>query len=214
MKSFPSFFQKKQWFSTSSFIICSFILIFPFLLVTFHFILKKQEIGNLKERIDSLKVLVKKKESFIKKEESILKQIHNSKSGYIQDSLESMNFLALERQKWQIFSETIEPSLPIKERVSFLEQGKNKLKFTTTEVSKNKLFQETEEKQQTPVEMSEEDLKILLCYVEGTRIHPHIPKQESPQLLLKYFELQKKSFMGIKDKTYSIQMELIKREGL
>lgn len=214
MKSLSSFFYKKEWLSTSSLILYSFILILPFFFILLHFFFKEQEIESLKERATTLKVRMQKKESFIRKEEEILKQIHHSKPGYIEEALESMTFLAVERQKWQIFSEKIEPSLPIKERVSFLEQGSNRLKFIVGEVCKNKLFQETEEKQQMPVEMSEEDLKTLLCYVEGTRIHPHVPKENAPQILLKSFDLQKKSLTGIKEKTYSIQMELIKRESL
>ena len=150
----------------------------------------------------------------MKTEEKILSQIGRSKSGYLKEVLESMVFLGTERQKWQLFSQQIEPSHPMKQRVSFLEQGHNKLEFVQTDVRKNELFEETEENQKNAVELSDEDLKTLLCYIEGAQIHPYSPKEGAPQILLKSFELEKKNIPGITDKTYHIQMQLIKREAL
>jgi hypothetical protein len=157
---------------------------------------------------------VEKKEILKKREEKILSQITNSHTKYLENVLGSLVFLASERKKWQLFSEQMEPTHPIRERVSFLQSQNNTLKFIQTEKRKNSLFQETEEKQQHPVEMSEEDLKSLLCYLEGAQIHPYAPKEGAPQILIKSFELEKKNIVGTAEKTYEIQTQLIKREAL
>jgi hypothetical protein len=98
--------------------------------------------------------------------------------------------------------------------VSFLQSGNNNLQFLQIEKRKTAFFQETEEKQQYPVEMSEEDLKGLLCYLEGSPIHPYQPHEGAPQILIKSFQLEKKNIVGTPEKTYQIQTQLIKREAL
>jgi hypothetical protein len=212
MPSISSFFQQKKWLCTSWIFTGSFFLLLPLFFILFHFSFKQTSLRELEQRVELLKQKTAQKESKMKQEEKVLNQISQSKSGYIQEVLESMAFLAVERQKWQLFAEKIEPSKPMKERVSFLERGDNRLKFIQGETLRNELFQETEETQETPIEMSEEDLKTLLCYVEGTRIHPYTPQESAPQLVIKSFELEKKVIPEIKEKTYRLQMQLIKRE--
>ena len=189
-------------------------MILPFFISLFYFIFIQSELENLTTRIALLEKRSERKEAQMKHEEKLLHQITHSHLRYLEDILGSMVFLATERQKWQLFSKQIEPSHPMKERVSFLEKNSNKLEFVQSEVRKNALFQETEEKQKNPVEMNEEDLKTLLCYIEGAQIHPNSPKEGAPQLLFKSFELEKKTVPGIMEKTYLIQMQLIKREAL
>ncbi len=213
LKKLPSRFLEKHLFSSSSFFIASFILTIPFIIAVIYYLFEYNELKHLNNRIISLQKIAINKEAQLKSEEKVLHQINHSRSGYLQTALESMVFLGSERQKWQFFSEQIEPSHPMKERVSFLEHGNNKLQFIQSDIRKNTFFQETEEKQKNAVEVSEEDLKTLLCYIEGSKIHPHLPKEGAPQIILKSFELEKKTLLGIVDKTYHIQMQLIKREA-
>ncbi len=215
-----SFFKKslslsleKHLISPSSFFIASILLTIPFIITIIHFSLENSELKKINNRIQYIQKKSKTKESQLKIEEKILHQISLSSQNYLKDSLESMVFLGSERQKWQLFSEQLEPSYPMKERVSFLEHGNNKLQFIQTDLRKNKFFQETEEKQKNAVEISEDDLKTLLCYIEGLQIYPYLPKEKAPQILIKSFELEKKTILGISDKTYHIQMQLIKREA-
>ncbi len=191
-----------------------FLLILPFLISSVCFFFEQKKLHELHERISLIQAKQMRKEFQIKTEEKILNQIGKSKSGYLKEVLESMVFLGSERQKWQLFSQQMEHSHPMKQRVSFLEQGTNKLEFVQTDVRKNELFQETEENQKNAVELSDEDLKTLLCYIEGAQIHPYTPKERAPQILLRSFELEKKNIPGISDKTYHIKMQLIKREAL
>jgi hypothetical protein len=214
LKKIPTDFFEKRLFSPFSFLIASFIITIPLIISIIHFSIEYKQLKNLNKRIISLQKKSIDKEAQVKSEEQLLHQIKNSHSKYLETALESMVFLGSERQKWQLFSEQIEPSHPMKERVSFLEHGNNKLQFIQSEIRKSKLFQETEEKQKNPIEISEEDLKTLLCYIEGSKIHPHLPKKGAPQILLKSFELEKKTILGIADKTYHVQMQLIKREAL
>jgi hypothetical protein len=194
--------------------VLSLSLFLPFLLISLDFFFYQKTVSPLKNRIEFLQDKVQRKEFLKKREEKILRQITHSQSNYLENVLGSLVLLASERQKWQLFSEQMEPSHPMKERVSFLQSGSNTLQFVQTEKRKNALFQETEEKQQHPVEMGEEDLKSLLCYLEGSKIHPYNPKEGAPQILIKSFLLEKKNIFGTAEKTYQVQTQLIKREAL
>lgn len=214
LKYISPLFSEKTLLSSSIFAIMSSFLLLPFLFVLIHFFFYQSTVSPLKGQMAYLQEKVEKKEILKKREEKILSQITNSHTKYLENVLGSLVFLASERKKWQLFSEQMEPTHPIRERVSFLQSQNNTLKFIQTEKRKNSLFQETEEKQQHPVEMSEEDLKSLLCYLEGAQIHPYAPKEGAPQILIKSFELEKKNIVGTAEKTYEIQTQLIKREAL
>lgn len=209
-----SLFSEKNVFSSNALYACIALVLIPFILILTLFFFNYCEIEELKERVSLIQKKSQSKEAQIKHEEKILAQIQSSHSKYVEETLSSLAFLSTERQKWKVFSEQIEPSHPMKERVAFLDQGNNRLQFTQIEVRKNDLFQEIEEKQKNPIEASEEDLKNLLCFIEGSPIHPHIPKEGAPQILLKSFEIEKKQISGMTDKTYQIQMQFIKREAL
>lgn len=192
--------------------LCGLITV-PFFLFVAHFFLQLRDLKEVNGRIQSLQRNALHKEAQLKKDEKVLEQIKHANHNYLQKTLESMVFLGSERQKWQAFSQQMEPGHPMKEKVSFLYQGNNKLQFVQTDLRKSKFFQETEENQTQPVEMSEEDLKELLCFIEGAQIHPHHPKEDAPQMILKTFELEKHTFLSEADKTFNVKMQLIKREA-
>lgn len=214
MKYFSPIFLEKILLSTSAFMILSALMLLPFLFVVLHFFFYQQAINPIRNHIEFLQDKVQRQESLKMKEEKLLQQITHSRSNYLEDVLGSLVLLGSERQKWQLFSEQMEPSNPMKDRVSFLQSGNNRLQFVQLEKRKNSLFLETEEKQQYPVEMNEEDLKNLLCYLEGSQIHPYVPQSGAPQILIKSFELEKKNITETAEKTYQIQTQLIKREAI
>ncbi|MBX9922760.1 MAG: hypothetical protein K2Y01_01490 [Rhabdochlamydiaceae bacterium] len=214
LKYLSPLFYEKSLLSSSAFAMISSLLLLPFLFVLLHFFFYQRTVSPLKAHIEFLQEKVQRKEALKKKEEKVLSQILRSHSNYLEKVLGSLVLLASERQKWQLFSEQMETSHPMKERVTFLQSGGNSLQFVQIEKHKNALFQETEEKQQNPVEMCEEDLKSLLCYLEGSQIHPYVPQEGAPQILIKSFELEKKNIPGTAEKTYQIQTQLIKREAL
>lgn len=214
LKYISPLFSERTLISSSVFAFISSLLLVPFLFVLGHFFFYQRTVSPLKDHMEFLQEKVQRKEFLKKKEEKILNQITHSNSNYLENVLGSLVLLASERQKWMLFSEQMEPSHPMRERVSFLQSGNNSLQFVQTEKRKNALFQETEEKQQHPVEMSEEDLKSLLCHLEGSQIHPHVPREGAPQILIKSFELEKKNIAGTSEKTYQVQTQLIKREAL
>ena len=192
----------------------SLLLLLPFFFSFFIFTHQNEKIKAFEERVLFVQKQTLKKEAQIKKEEKILSQIAHSTPSYLEDCLHSMSFLATERQKWKIFISQVEPSQSMKERSIFLENGANRLEFIEGETQKNGIFVEQEVKQKSPVEINEEDLKSLLCSIEGVKIHPYEPKEGAPQILIKSFEMEKKSVEDTKEKNYSVQMQLIKRQGI
>ncbi len=73
-------------------------------------------------------------------------------------------------------------------------------------------FARSKRRQQTPIELNEEDLKRLLCLIEGATIWPYGPKEGRPQLIIKDFTLSKKELPS-QEKVYVVSIQLIKREN-
>jgi hypothetical protein len=214
MKSlFPSI-HKDSFFSPPAMMIGLFLLLLPFLYMLSFFYVKMENIEELTSKVDLLHKRISRKESLFKYEEKLLNQISQADPHYLEMTLESMPLLETEKQKWQIFSSHMETNKAIKERIQFLEQGKNQLRLSEGEIRKSELFQEVEEKLQTPIEMNEEDMKRLLCYLEGVRIHPFFPKDRAPQCIIKSFDLLKKTIPETKEKIFLLNLQLIKREGV
>lgn len=202
-----------KFLSSSYFLsIASSILIFIFIFSAFSFYSQKTKLQELEDRLSILQKKAVRKEHLAKTEEKILSKLKNCDPNYYKKILGSIHFMEKEKEQWKIFLSQVEPSEAMKNRADFLER-KNRLEFTEGEEQKTPLFIETELKQQAPIEINEEDLKILLATIEGTQIPPYIPAEGSPQFLIQTFELTKKNSFGTKDKSYTLYMELIQRQG-
>ena len=148
----------------------------------------------------------------VNKEKKNLTLIKNAKPSSFENSLTSLSFLKRERQKWKIHTAQMHSSPAIKKRTAFLEGGENHLEFSEGKKKKTSLFTESVLKQKRAVEINEEDLKSILCLIEGVKIAPYLPKEGSPQLLITSFALEKKPPSETGDRNYTLQMELIKRD--
>lgn len=183
----------------------------PFVYFLTSFLCTMQSLDKVEEEIayleqKSLSTDIKKE-----KENAFVAQMERSDHFYLDKHLESLLFLESEILKLQALTFTHPQNEHIKERLHFLRDGGNRLLFTEEAIHKSELFQEVEEKQQHSVEMNEEDLKKLFTLVEGVSIWPYAPKEARPQLIIKDFELTKKS-TGPQEKVYLVNMQLIKRE--
>ncbi len=87
------------------------------------------------------------------------------------------------------------------------------LRFSEEIVRKADGIQEMEEVQIEPIQVDDEDLKRILSVVEGIQIGPYSPPENSPQLIIKQFNLTKKSH-NPQESIFVLNMQLIKRELL
>jgi hypothetical protein len=184
----------------------------PFLLSFFHFFGGLQTLNQYKEemeRIQAKTLLVQESE---RKENSLLASLRHPDPHYLDKHIETLTFLLPELKKLEgIHAENTEEERS-RQRLHFLKEGGNRLLFSEEHIRANEIFREIEERQQHPVEMNEEDLKKLLCLVEGITIWPYGPKEGRPQLIIKDFSLTKKE-LSSQEKIFVVSMQIIKREN-
>jgi hypothetical protein len=180
-----------------------------FILTQFFF--KMQELLIAEERFDQLwrRSIVLEKKSALN--HCFLNQIKNSDHFYIDKHLETLKFLESEIKQLQ-GSFHIDHNDFAKQRIDFL-QNHNRLLFAEENIFRGENFQEVYERQQRPVELSEEDLKNLLSLIEGVSIGNYHPREGRPQLLFKDFELSKK-MISSQEKVFTLSTQLLKREQL
>ncbi len=89
----------------------------------------------------------------------------------------------------------------------------NGFRFSEEVVRTGEGIQEVEEVQIHPVQVDDEDLKRILSVVESVQIGPYTPLENSPQLIIKQFNLTKKS-QNPQESIFILNMQLIKREPL
>jgi hypothetical protein len=142
----------------------------------------------------------------------LLTSLKNPDPHYLDKNVETLTFLLPEVKKLESLLAENPEEEQLGRRLQFLKNG-NRLIFSEEQIRTNDLFTEVEEKQQNPVEMNEEDLKKLLCLIEGITIWPYGPKEGRPQLIIKDFRLSKKE-LSSQEKVYVVSIQLIKRENL
>lgn len=186
------------------------IMPLPFFLTLFHFTNTLQKLTFLEEEMQRLHIRTLQSQELQQKEHSLLNSLKNPDPHYLDKHIETLTFLLPELKKLETFSSENANEQTLK-RLQFLKEGGNRLVFSEEQIRSNDLFREVEEKQQHPVEMNEEDLKKLLCLIEGVTIWPYGPKEGRPQLIIKDFRLSKKEISS-QEKVFVVSMELINRE--
>ncbi len=185
----------------------------PFFIFLFHFIFGMQKLEQLEgemHRIHQKMVFLQETQ---RKESFLLASLKNPDPHYLDKHVETLTFLLPEIKKLEAIQSEDSEDEHVAKRLQWLREGGNRLRFSEENIRANELFRETEEKQQTAIELNEEDLKKLLCLIEGTTIWPYGPKEGRPQLIIKDFKLAKKELPS-HEKLYTVSMELIKRENL
>jgi hypothetical protein len=196
-------------FSLIFFLILSFV---PVFVIITHFVHKIDHTNDLLKRLE---LLHKKSQHASKKkdvEENILFKMKGADPHYIDKYLESLTFLESEAKKWQRLAMQEKPIAEIEKRIEFLRGQHNKLSFTEGQIYQIGNIRELEEKQKHPVEINDEDLKKILCLIEGVKIGPYIPVDKHPQLIIKKFDLTKKIMPDIREKVFLLNLQLLKRE--
>lgn len=185
----------------------------PFLLILYHFVTQFQKLHDLDEQMQHIYARSSQMQEMQRKESSLLSSLKNPDPHYIEKNIESLTFLLSEVKKWETIQTENQADEQSIKRLQFLKEGENRLVFSEEQIRTNTAFREMEEKQQHPVEMNEEDLKKLLCLIEGITIWPYGPKEGRPQLIIKDFKLVKKP-ISPQEKVFVVSMELIKRENV
>lgn len=207
--------MRKFSFKLSPFSICLLLIAapVPFLILLFNFFLGMQKLEQLEEEMERVhtKMLVMQENQI--KESSLLSSLKNPDPHYLDKHMETLTFLLPEIKKLETIQLENPEDEQIVKRLQQLKDGYNRLRFSEEQIRANEIFRETEEKQQQPIELNEEDLKKLLCLIEGVTIWPYGPKEGRPQLIVKDFKLARKE-LSPNEKVYVVMMELIKRENL
>ncbi len=185
----------------------------PFFMIFFHFLLSMQKFNDLEEEMARILTKSSELQEVQQKENLLLASLKNPDPHYLEKNVESLIFLLPEMKKIETIQSESMQDENLGKRIHFLKEGGNRLVFSEEQIRTNEIFRELEEKQQHPVEMNEEDLKKLLCLIEGITIWPYGPKERRPQLIIKDFKLSKKDLPS-QEKVYVIAMQLIKREYL
>ena len=188
--------------------------ILPSLFITLHYTTKHAALGNVATNLEILHKRSKISSHKKNKEAQILSQMRGADPYYLDKYVESLNFLDPEIKKWQRLSPLEKTPLAIEKRLEFLRSDNNRLLFAEGDIQSEGMFREIEEKQKHPVEVNEDDLKKILCAIEGVKISPYSAPEKHPQFLIKQFELTKKMHPDIKEKVFVLSMQLLKRELL
>jgi hypothetical protein len=185
----------------------------PYLVFLFNFIFGIQKLQQLEEKVEKLHAKTALAQEIQRKESLLLASLKNPDPHYLDKNVESLTFLLPEIKKLEAIQSENPDEEQIGGRLQFLKEGSNRLTFAEEQIRTNEIFREIEEQQQHPVEMNEEDLKKLLCLIEGITIWPYGPKEGRPQLIIKDFKLSKKEISS-QEKAFVVSMQLIKRENL
>lgn len=204
-------FWKERVFHPISFYTLLVVGLTPSLWIVYHSSQKNSELENLSYKLEMLHKRSSLSQNKKNKEEQVLAYMREADPYYLDKYVESLTFLDPEIKKWQrLFTE--KPVLAIEQRLEFLRSDKNKLLFAEGEILKEGIFREVEEKQKHPIEVNEDDLKKILCLLEGVKISPYAAPEKHPQILIKQFDLTKKMHPEIKEKVFVLSMHLLKRE--
>lgn len=201
----------KKYLSQPLFLFAMLLLcLLPSLFLSFRYFLKLQTYKNLEEQIVSLHGKSAALKFGSQNEDYFLKKLKNADPYYIDKYLENLIFLESSIKKLQAGDSLDEKS---RKRVKFLKEGSNHLRFSQQSRKQVKGVQETEEILQHAVEMHSEDLKKVLARIEEVQIGNYLPGENPPQLIIKNFELTKKT-LNEKEEIYLVNLSLIKRESI
>jgi hypothetical protein len=185
----------------------------PFFIFLFHFLFGLQSLSKLEEEMERIHAKMVVFQETERKESFLLSSLKNPDPYYLDKNVETLTFLLPEIKKLEAIQSENPDEEQIAKRLQMLKDGSNQLRFSEEQICSNELFRETEEMQQQIVELNEEDLKKLLCLIEGVTIWPYGPKEGRPQLIIKDFRLSKKE-LSSHEKVFVVSIQLIKRENV
>ncbi len=132
---------------------------------------------------------------------------------YIDKYLETLTFLEPEIESMKKLLNN--PNYPdddlVKKRIEQLSGPGNSMIFTEGVVQSTPLFQEVTETLVHSVEVDVNDLKTILCRIEGIPLGPCVPPPNRPQLIITEFKIDRNT-VSDKNEIYQLNLKLLKRE--
>ncbi|HSX37610.1 MAG TPA: hypothetical protein VLE95_02135 [Chlamydiales bacterium] len=146
------------------------------------------------------------------RKEKFIKRYCQADPFFLNKEIESLSFLQKERST--ILSMIHHPALSeknaLQSRLNFLE-NENHLTFLEENIRSSSKIKETDENQRYPIQMDENDLQMLLAYIEDVPFGRNEPKPNMPQLLIRNLKI-KRADTPLRSEVYEVTMELLKRE--
>lgn len=181
----------------------------PLICLLFYYSARVQQFSLLDERMEALHEKKQHADQIQRRQHSFVGALAGADPLYIDKHLESLIFLESEVKKL----ETQMGDEAAARRLHFLKEGENRLLLSEEKMRTKDKMREVVEKMQHPVEIHEEDLKKLLCLIEGVTIWPYGPKEGRPQLLFQDFHLTRTQ-QPPSGAIFSLHFNMIKRENL
>jgi len=182
----------------------------PLICLVFYYSTRVQQFCILEERIETLHEKKQQVDQIQRRQHSFMSTLSGADPLYIDKHLESLIFLESEIKKLE--TQITDTNELAAKRLSFLKEGENRLLLVEEKIRTKNKMREVVEKMQHPIEIHEEDLKKLLCLIEGVTIWPYGPKEGRPQLLFHDFHLIRKQ-QPPSGAVFSLDFNMIKRES-
>ncbi|MCI0382166.1 MAG: hypothetical protein L0207_03835 [Chlamydiae bacterium] len=188
-----------------------FFLIFSSLCIFLSFFTFFQTIRSANDLKTSVQTLIKKSKSLIE-QTNLEASLSEKERNYVSKYLESLLFLESEIKRLDILVQAEPENEFFKKRLDYLKSEANRFKLIEKATHEFGAIQEMELSLAHPIELDGEDLKKLLCFIEGVKIEPFEPLKNRPELIIKKLEISKKT-ISPEEEVYVIQeLQLIKRE--
>lgn len=187
--------------------------VLPILFVWYMIASQLHKTDALQSQISNLKELSFIKESKQSSNSQVRAYFRDADHFYIDKHLETLTFLEPEIESMKKLLNN--PNYPdddvVKKRIDQLSGPGNSMIFTEGVVQSTPLFQEVTETLVHPVEVDVNDLKTILCRIEGIPLGPCMPPPNRPQLIITEFKIDRNA-VSDKNEIYQLNLKLLKRE--
>lgn len=185
----------------------SLFMLLPFVFLFFHFSSQIKKIELAETHLEKTIFLFIEKEQKQAINKACRKHYEKQERYALEHALEALSLLSKERVEMEkLTNHNFFGSPVIEERLSFLNDGSNKLKFIETSQKAKWGVQEACEALIHPVEVDVTDLKAILEIIEKN-------PPRAPQCLISDFQLSRKENES-GNENFSLNMKLLKREFL
>jgi hypothetical protein len=187
----------------------------PIFVAWFSYSSKLDRVNQLKQQVYHLQDQAFIREN--KQSSNMAVRLHFSDADhfYIDKNLETLSFLEPEIESLK--SMLNNPNFPdddnIKKRIETLTGNGNSMVFTEGVVQSTPIFQEVTETLVHPIEVNVNDLRRILCNIEGIALGDCVPTPDRPQLMILDFKIDKKN-VSEKNEVFLLNLKLLKREFL